>query len=142
MRLSALAEAPDAFGSTLAHEQQYTEDDWREWTRDAATFLAFHQGQPIGMAAGIDGDTPSERKMIAMWVHPEHRGTGVSSALVEAVKEWAYADGAMRLTMGVTRTNEPALSLYRRHGFTETGVSKPLPSNTNLVEDQFALDLR
>ena len=77
-----------------------------------------------------------------MWVHPDHRGTGVASALVDAVTTWATEDGATRLTLWVARTNDPAVSLYRRHGFTATGESKALPSNPSVIEDQFALDLQ
>jgi len=142
VRLAALAESPSAFGSTLAREQQYDDADWREWTRDAPTFIAFHRGEPIGMAAGIDGDSAEERILIAMWVHPDHRGIGVASALLAAVRDWACEDGATRLTLWVTRTNQSAASLYRRAGFAETGVSKPLPSNPELIEDQLALNLR
>jgi GNAT superfamily N-acetyltransferase len=142
VRLAALADSPSAFGSTLASEQEYDEQDWRAWTREAATFLAFAGEQPIGMAAGIQGLRPDERRLIAMWVRPGSRGEGVAAALVAAVRDWAHHDGAVRLTLSVTRTNEPAVRLYRRLGFLETGASKPLPSNPALVEDELALDLR
>lgn len=141
VRLAALAESPSAFGSSLAREQGFEDEDWREWTRGVATFLAFHDGAPIGMAAGIDGDEDCERSLVAAWVHPDHRGRGVASDLLAAVKRWARDDGATRLTLWVTRTNEAAVQLYRRHGFTKSGKSKPLPSNTALVEDELALEL-
>ena len=141
VRLAALAESPGAFGSTLAREQQYDDQDWRAWTREAATFLAFAGEQPIGMAAGIEVDRPDERALIAMWGSPDHRGKGAASALVAAVRGWAHDEGAVRLTLWVTRTNEPAGRLYRRLGFVETGASKQLPSNPALVEDQLTLDL-
>ena len=76
-----------------------------------------------------------------MWVHPDHRGTGVATALLEAVTTWARDDGASRLTLWVARTNDTAANLYRRKGFTATGESKPLPSNPSVLEDQLALDL-
>lgn len=67
VRLAALAESPSAFGSTLAEEREYVEADWRERCRDPATFLAFRDGAPIGIAAGVNGTNPDERKLIAMW---------------------------------------------------------------------------
>jgi GNAT superfamily N-acetyltransferase len=141
VRLTALAESPSAFGSTLEREQQYDERDWRAWARDVATFLAFHRGAPVGIAAGVEGDRAGERKLIAMWVHPDHRGTGVGSALLGAVRAWARDDGAAALTLWVTRTNDAAANLYLRTGFTATGDSKPLPSNPALTEDKLTLDL-
>jgi len=141
VRLAALADSPSAFGSTLSEEQEYTEEDWREWARDWATFLAYQQRSAIGIVAGIGGDTAAERKLIAMWVDPAHRGTGVASALVEAVKAWARDDGATRLMLWVTLDNHAATGLYRSSGFTETGSTRTLPSTTALMEVQLSLAL-
>jgi len=94
------------------------------------------------MAAGIAGASADERTLVAMWVHPEHRRTGVASALLEAVRSWARDDGATRLTLWVTRTNDPAVTLYTRAGFTKTGDAKPLPSDPALTEDKLAQALR
>ena len=142
VRLAALAESPNAFGSTLAEEREYDEADWRQWCRDTATFLAVQGGEPVGIAAGVNGTSPTERKLVAMWVHPGHRGTGASTALLAAVRSWALRDGATTLTLWVTRGNVAATGLYRRGGFTGTGVCKPLPSDPDLIEDELALDLR
>jgi ribosomal protein S18 acetylase RimI-like enzyme len=135
VRLAALAESPEAFGSDYASEAQFSEDDWREWARNTATFLALKHQVPIGIVAGVPTDAPDERKLIAAWIHPDHRGHGVAAALVEAVQRWARAERAMRLSLWVTQTNQPAVNLYRRLGFTPTGHSKPLPSDPRLTED-------
>ena len=142
VRLAALAESPRVFGSTLAEERGYDEADWREWCRDTATFLAVRDGAPIGIAAGVSGTSRDERKLIAMWLHPGHRGAGASTALLAAVRNWALRDGATTLMLWVTRSNHAAAKLYRRAGFSETGACKPLPSNPATIEDQLALDLR
>ena len=142
VRLAALAESPSAFGSTLAEEREYGEADWREWCRDTAAFLAVQDGVPIGIAAGVNGTSRDERKLIAMWLHPGHRGAGASTALLAAVRTWALRDGATTLMLWVTRSNHAAARLYRRAGFSETGACKPLPSNPALIADQLALDVR
>ncbi|WP_460800493.1 GNAT family N-acetyltransferase [Nocardioides pacificus] len=142
VRLAALAESPRAFGSTLAQEREHTETDWRAWCRDTATFLALQDGAPIGIAAGVHGTSPEERKLIAMWLHPGHRGAGASTALLAAVRHWALRDGATTLTLWVTRSNHAAARVYRRAGFCETGACRPLPSNPSLLEDHLALELR
>jgi GNAT superfamily N-acetyltransferase len=141
VRLAALTDSPDAFGSTLAREQQYADSDWRQWTRDAGIFLAFYEGKPIGIAAGTTGGTAEERQLIAMWVHPDHRRTGVASALLASVQNWATMDGATWLILWVVGTSDAATHLYRRAGFVTTGVSQSLPSNPQLIEDQLALNL-
>jgi len=65
----------------------------------------------------------------------------VGAALLDAVRSWAHDDGTTRLILWVTRTNDPAATLYRRAGFTPTGDSKPLPSDPTLIEDKLALAL-
>jgi GNAT superfamily N-acetyltransferase len=142
VRLATLADAPSAFGSSSEREQHYDEERWREWSSNVATFLAFRNGIPVGMAGGMAGDSADERTVVAMWVHPEHRRTGIASALLEAVRSWARDDGASRLTLWVTRTNDPAVMLYSRAGFTSTGDAKPLPSDPALTEDKLAQALR
>lgn len=142
VRLAALAESSGAFGSTLAEEREYGEADWREWCRETATFLAVQDGVPIGLAAGVSGTKPDERKLIAMWIHPGHRGAGASVALLSAVRDWARRDGATALVLWVTRGSHAAAGLYRRAGFSETGACKPLPSDPRLIEDQPVLHLR
>jgi len=141
VRLAALADSPSAFASTLEREQEFDEEDWRARAASGTTFLAFRTGVPVGIAAGIEDGSADERQLVAMWVHPDHRRSGVASALVEAVQTWANNDGATRLTLWVTRTNDAAADLYRRAGFTATGESQPLPSNPSLTEDKLVLDL-
>lgn len=141
VRLAALAESPAAFGSDYATEKEFSENDWRAWARDWATFLAFCRHTPIGMAAGVPSDEPDERKLLAAWVHPDHRGHAVAAALVDAVRRWARAEGAAKLSLWVAQTNRPAVRLYQRLGFEPTGHSKPLPSNPRLTEDQMVLHL-
>jgi GNAT superfamily N-acetyltransferase len=142
VRLSALAESPDAFGSTLADERSNSEEEWREWVRNAAVFIAEHEGGPVGIAAGVDGDAPGAVKLVAAWVDPGHRRIGVGSALLAAVETWARAQRADALSLWVTRTNQRARDLYLRHGFVPSGTVKPLPSNPALMEDQLVLQLR
>ena len=142
VRLAALADSPSAFGSTLEREQSYDEERWREWSRQVATFLAFRNGHPVGIAGGMAGSHAGERTVVAMWVHPRHRRAGVGTALLDAVRSWAHDDGATTLILWVTRANDPAVTLYRRAGFTPTGDSKPLPSDPSLTEDKLTLALR
>lgn len=58
---------------------------------------------------------------IGMCVDAEWRGRGVGGALVDAAVATARHLGAHKITLQVWPHNEPALRLYRRHGFVEEG---------------------
>lgn len=129
LRLAALAEAPEAFGSRLADWQG--DGDREERWRDRLTipgscnFVALLDGEPAGMASGIPADGEnggdSATELISMWVSPAARGWGVGECLIGAVEEWARQTGAGTVKLAVTEGNERAIALYRRSGFADTG---------------------
>jgi ribosomal protein S18 acetylase RimI-like enzyme len=54
---------------------------------------------------------------LGMGVAASHRGIGVGTALLRATLEGAFARGLTRVELVVRTDNEPAIELYRRHGF-------------------------
>ena len=55
-------------------------------------------------------------------VDPAWRRCGIASALLTFVLEQAAAEGAIRATLEVRRSNDPARRLYERFGFAFAGV--------------------
>ena len=143
VRLAALADAPDAFDSSLEVERTLSEDDWRARLRLGGQRLAALDGEPVGIARGLVHATAGgpEHHLVGMWVSPFGRGTGAAGALVEAVAGWAREQGAARLHLWVVGANAPAHRLYLRHGFRLTGRVQPLPSRPWQIERQYARDL-
>jgi GNAT superfamily N-acetyltransferase len=140
LRLRALADAPWAFGSTLAREEAFAEAVWQERAargaagEDGVTCVAEEGDRWIGMATGIvHGLDGSRVDLFAMFVEPAARGQGVGAALVEAVAAWARERGIGRVHLGVTTTNLAALKLYHRCGFKPTGQSTPLEHTPSLT---------
>ncbi len=125
VRLSALAEAPYAFSSTLA-EWTGAQDSERRWRQRLVTvpfnLLAFVGSEAIGMASATarEGD---EVELISMWVAPVVRGKGVGDALIAQIAAWAHRQGASRLVLEVRHENDRAEALYVRNGFAEEGRS-------------------
>lgn len=141
IRLEALAEAPSAFGSTLAEERALLPDHWVRYARDAAgsptmtVYVAEEEDHWYGMVRGFVHEKYYEIVRIAsMWVDPARRRAGVGVMLVEAVVDWARARGALSVQLWVTETNQAARSLYARQGLVVTTHTKPLPSNPALQE--------
>jgi GNAT superfamily N-acetyltransferase len=117
---------------------------WRSWVADLAWYVAEVAGERAGIAAGMrshDG-LVERRDLISMWVHPVHRGHGIASALLAALREWAVGDGAQELSLWVTDGNAAAANAYKRAGFVPTGRRQPLPSNHAINEEEWLLTLR
>ena len=92
LRLRALADSPDAFGSTFARESARSDDEWRE---RLATGVRSPTDLPLvpvvddvlaGLAWGrLDERQPDIAHLFQVWVAPEFRGRGVGRLLVDAV---------------------------------------------------------
>ncbi|SCF47284.1 GNAT family N-acetyltransferase [Micromonospora mirobrigensis] len=123
LRLAALAESPHAFGSRLADWRDAGDDRWRARLAlvGSVNLVALLDGVPVGMASGVPGDGDRTVELISMWVAPAGRGRGVGDALVNAVESGARRASATTVELAVRVANAPAIALYARHGFTDTG---------------------
>jgi ribosomal protein S18 acetylase RimI-like enzyme len=143
VRLTSLADAPESFGSTYAREADYDEARWRELAEQGGWFIATLGEQVAGIVAGYhDPSSPAnQRHLIAMWVAPQARGSGLAAELVEAVVEWSQAAGATELTLGVADGNDRARALYLKCGFVSTRQRFPLHSDPSRNIEIYARDL-
>ena len=139
-RLRALADTPDAFGTTHAEAFARPVQWWRDWTLrsaegdDQAMFLAWREGKPIGIAGAFR--TGGRIDVISMWTSSEQRGAGVGRRLLDAAIAFA---GEAEVHLGVTETNVGARRFYERYGFVATGSTEPLRSNSSLVIHELVL---
>ncbi len=138
--MSALAEAPYAFGSTLAEWQGAgdTEQRWRARLASVPLNLIAHlDGNAAGIVSATAPDANLATELISLWVAPFARGRGVGDALVRAVIDWAVERKLRRVALDVVTTNETAIALYRRHGFRFVAY----PAAAALGESRMARDL-
>lgn len=130
IRLRALADAPEAFGSTLDREEAFGESDWqaRLDPRHGPRLIATEADSPVGMVGSFnDPADGSVVHLVGMWVDPAYRGSGVAPLLLDTFVEHARLDGRLAVQLTVVESNEPARRLYRSHGFVETGETEPHP---------------
>ncbi|MGW2253884.1 N-acetyltransferase family protein [Kitasatospora sp. NPDC001660] len=125
LRLAALAEAPYAFGSTLADWQGAGDHEARWRSRleipGALDLVAVLDGRPVAMATGVPSDEdPTVAELISMWVGPEARGQGVGDRLIAEIAGWATTQGHRTLKLSVMPGNDAAMALYRRNAFADT----------------------
>ena len=119
LRLRALREDPDAFGSTFERERDRPDDEWGIWVKD--TLIAFDGDTPVGMA-NIKLE-PGEAEIFGMWVAPEARHRGVGEQLLRALLARA---GDRQVNICVADGARAARRLYERVGFKPTGTTGTL----------------
>jgi ribosomal protein S18 acetylase RimI-like enzyme len=145
LRLRALADAPDAFASTLEEEVAFPDEVWRrraEGGPESANFIAREGGVDVGLAAVFaEPDVPGRMHLVSMWVDPRYRRRGVARALVDQAVRWAAERRAREVILGVADQNTAARRLYERLGFRPTGERQPLPSNPARTESLLRLPL-
>ena len=136
IRLRSLADAPEAFGSTLAREQGFTESDWLRWLRGISV-LATVEGVPAALGGGFrvrDG----WMRVVAMWTDPAYRRRGLAVRVLDVVVAAARAEGR-RLVLDVAQGNSAARTAYERYGFVATGESEPIRKGTTARADLMVL---
>ncbi len=122
VRLRALADAPEAFGSTLEREQDRTPASWRRWMSLRGATFVLEDPDPVGLAAGYRAvDDPSVVHLVSMWVDPAVRRRGGAADLVEAVLAWSREVGVETVRLHVVDGNVSARRIYERYGFRLTG---------------------
>ena len=137
LRLRALADCPDAFGSTFERERVYAKREWLRWISGweravNRLLVAIDERTWIGMAVGSRADDDERAHLYAMWVDPGSRRTGVGRRLVEAVLGWAEAEGATEIELGATAINRDAVAFYERLGFADSGERHALRDGSPL----------
>jgi ribosomal protein S18 acetylase RimI-like enzyme len=132
VRIAALTDAPEAFGSTLARELAFSEDVWRSRLRDDAgrgyAQLVATFGENVAGTIGlIRSDSHVDiAEMVSTWVAPEARGRGIGDLLVATLVATARDEGYRSVHLWVAEGNDYAERLYARHGFVRMGVVQPI----------------
>jgi ribosomal protein S18 acetylase RimI-like enzyme len=118
LRVRSLRDAPEAFSVSLAETEARPIESWQQQLAELATFVATTEDRDVGIVRGGKHELFEDAaSLVSMWVAPSARRQGLGLALIDAVVQWARAEGYRRLFLGVSRTNEPAFALYQRAGF-------------------------
>jgi ribosomal protein S18 acetylase RimI-like enzyme len=147
LRLSALRDAPDAFGSTLTREEAFPE---QEWIARLATGTASPLNYPIvaeddsGHAVGlgwvrIEPADLSTATLYQVWIHPDARRLHIGETLLASAVRWAQEAGARAMELHVALGPDSAMAFYHRAGFVETGECSPLRPGSERVQQPMRL---
>jgi GNAT superfamily N-acetyltransferase len=148
IRLRALADAPDAFGATLAGARARSDDDWRASTGTSPLILlAVADGRPVAMGGVFRPANGDPATIWGMWTSPDARGAGIGGRLLDALIEWCQRQPTTEqaydeVRLHVTEGNAGARQLYVSRGFTPTGNWEALRKGSSLQIEELRLVLR
>lgn len=110
-----------------------------ELANGGACFLVCMEGDEVlgygGMHTALD-----EAYVDNIAVFPQHRGRGVGAAILAALAAAAQARGGAFLSLEVRPSNQAAVALYKKAGFTEAGRRKNFyarPAEDGLILTKF-----
>jgi ribosomal-protein-alanine N-acetyltransferase len=105
---------------------------------DPAAWVVELKGVLVGFLIGrvvVD-----EFEILNMAVSQAHRRSGIGSKVLDTALEFSRTAGSARAYLEVRASNGPALALYKRHGFGESG--RRAQYYRDPVEDALLLSLR
>ncbi|MET0715389.1 MAG: GNAT family N-acetyltransferase [Mycetocola sp.] len=146
LRLEMLRDTPIAFMETIEAAEANSEEVWRMRANRGTTpgsvqYVAVDaSGRWVGTMSGfLDKLEVGGPLLVGVFVAPTARGrdAGVADALLDAVEEWARAQGDT-LTLHVHEDNDRAIAFYRRRGYDLTGRTIPY----NLDPSRNELEMR
>ena len=123
IRLEAVKLNPEAFGGSWEEESVKADSEFQTSVEKNSIFAKFDRNGIVGVAGFYIFAYQKMRhrgNLYSMYVKPEERGKGFSSELLLAVLDYAK-DKVLQIHCSVVTTNVPALTLYKKHGFTVYG---------------------
>ena len=150
LRLRALKDNPEAFGSTyeetLARGKTSMQQRLRAGEDETFYLGAFEESRLIGKVAFFrEEGTKSRHKgyVISMFVAPESRGLGAGKALLqELIARARQIEGLEQLHLAVVTTNQAAYQLYRSLGFEVYGTEPRALKAGEEYWDEYLMVLR
>ena len=126
IRLEALKQSPEAFGSTFERESEQPLSWFETVVGRSHIFGAFLDGTLVGTAAYVAQESSKQAHKAVLWgmyVHSAARNTDVGKRLVAAVL--SHARGRVEMVqLTVVSENETARRLYSAVGFVEYGYER------------------
>lgn len=136
LRLEALRQAPEAFGSSWEEESQWSDEQFQTGLKRGGIFGAFIQNELVGCIGYYRMDTLKTRHRGFVWgmyVKPAHRNQGIASQLLQFTMDLARSQ-VTQLHLTCVTTNENALRLYYKNGFQIYGTE---PKSLKIGEHYF-----
>jgi GNAT superfamily N-acetyltransferase len=107
----------------------------------AAAWIAELEGARIGCVFCVPGDEPGSAQLRILLVHPDGRGRGVGSALVDTAVRFARAAGYDRMRLWTNHPLAAARHIYLARGFRLVDEQPHHSFGVDLIGQTYVLEL-
>lgn len=144
LRLEALLQHPEGFGSSYEEESKCNDEAWRQKLCTGDLFGAFIDGELVGCAGFFiyASEKMSHRGcLFSMYTKDTHRNRGAADALIKTIIDHAEQQ-VIQLHLTVVTTNHAAIRLYQKNGFIIYGTEPRSLKIDNCFYDEHQMVLR
>lgn len=133
LRLQSLQEFPLAFSGSYEESVSKPDEEWQKTLQSSinleeSTILCAYDGEKMIGCVGAYWKNKSKTKHVAnvglMYVKPEYQGQKLGERLlIDLISNLRDMNQFRKIKLEVVTNNLPALNLYKKLGFSETGVN-------------------
>jgi len=140
IRLSALLQAPEMFGSTYTTEVTHQDIYFKNCLLNSIAFAAYHDKDIIGIAVLVRESAiriAHKAHLASVFIEPKFQQKGIAHILLNTVIKHARAQRIEQILLTVVEDNMIAINLYKKLGFqiygTEISALKDQDKYTNEI---------
>ena len=130
LRLAALKDTPDAFGSKHEDEVNKPISEWQDRLKNTHWCFVVADGVDVGLLAvdRAEKDRNSDCWLSSWWIKDEFRGSGIPKLMLTWLEQLCRENNWKKIGLGVWPENIRAIAAYKKLGFTE--AQELLPSRS------------
>lgn len=142
LRLEAVCNNPEAFGTTYEEELLTTEQEWR-YRLSHNMLFARSTNRIVGMIGAVLSSTQKRKHsalVISFYVSPEFRNQGVGAKLLSAIIDHLKVLDYVKIVMLYVTTKQlEVINLYKKFKFHIHGVLENAYMQNGVFYDQFIM---
>lgn len=143
IRLSALAKAPQMFGSTYEIEVLKPYSFFESCLSSSIVFGVYHKDKIIGLATLTrEGGMKLSHKasLSSVFIEPEFQRQGIATKLLRTIIAYSK-EQVEQILLNVADDNQSAIHLYQKNGFQTYGVELKALKNDTRYTDELLMKL-
>lgn len=133
---------PHEFKPTIEEEMNWITKFIQE--QNSILIVAIYKGEIIGNIdlSGNQREIMQHTGIIGMGILKDWRNTGLGTALLKALIDWATTHPILeKLVLGVYHNNKPGIALYTKMGFKKAGIHHKMFKHNNTYYDEILMHL-